>query len=287
MTTVEYPARSRAGVTSDGVVTPAQPPTEAAPPPSAAPTSDDRAPRSPGDEAGPHRTRLPLRRLLLVALAVIAVGGGTAVAYRWWRDSVLYVSTDNAQIAGYMTQVGALEAGRVATVNADVGDRVAQNQVVARVDVPSTVSQTAAGTPQQAFTNTVDTLVDVTSPVDGVVVARSSNPGDVIPAGQSILTVVDPNNLWVIANVEETQTRRVRPGQRVQVHVDNLNADFTGEVAAIVQASAQSFSLLPRQNLSGNFTKVTQLQAVKITLDRVDPRLALGTSVEVKIEAGG
>jgi multidrug resistance efflux pump len=57
-------------------------------------------------------------------------------------------------------------------------------------------------------------------------------------------------------------------------------------VVAIVQASAQSFSPLPQQNLSGSYTKVTQLQPVKIVLDNVDPRLALGTSVEVKIEVG-
>jgi multidrug resistance efflux pump len=287
MTTVESPARDRAGVRPGGVAAPARPPDETTAPPSVVPTSDGHAPRSPGDAAGHERTRLPVRRLQLIALAVVAVVGGTVVAYRWWRDSLLYVSTDNAQIAGYMTQVGTLEAGRVATVNADVGDRVSQNQIVAQVDVPTTVSQTAAGTPREQFTNTADTLADVRSPVDGIVVARSSNPGDVLPAGQSILTVVDPSNLWVVANVEETQIRRVRPGQRVLVHVDNLNADFTGEVAAIVQASAQSFSPLPQQNLSGNFTKVTQLQAVKITLDRVDPRLALGTSVEVKIEVGG
>ena len=284
MTTVESPARDRAGVRSGGVAAPAQPPDETTAPPSVVPTSDGHAPRSPGDAAGHERTRLPVRRLLLIALAVVA---GTVVAYRWWRDSLLYVSTDNAHIAGYMTQVGTLEAGRVATVNADVGDRVSQNQIVAQVDVPTTVSQTAAGTPREQFTDTADTLADVRSAVDGVVVARSSNPGDVVPAGQSILTVVDPNNLWVVANVDETQIRRVRPGQRVLVHVDNLNADFTGEVAAIVQASAQSFSPLPQQNLSGNFTKVTQLQPVKITLDRVDPRLALGTSVEVRIEVGG
>jgi membrane fusion protein, multidrug efflux system len=89
--------------------------------------------------------------------------------------------------------------------------------------------------------------------------------------------------LWVVANVEETSVSRVRPGQRVSVHVDTLNADLEGTVAAIVQASAQSFSPLPQQNLSGNYTKVTQLQPVKIVFDRPDPRLALGTSVEVKI----
>lgn len=199
-----------------------------------------------------------MRRLLLAVLGVSAIAGSAAVGYLWSQDSLLYVSTNNAQVAGYMTQVGTLEGGRVKSVTLDVGDHVSQNQVVAQVDVPTPVGETAAGTPREQFTNTADTMVDVRSPVDGVVVARNANPGDVIPAGQSILTIVDPSHLWVVANIEETSIRRVRPGQRVLVHVDDLNADVTGEVTAIVQASAQSFSPLPRQNVSGSFTKVTQ-----------------------------
>jgi multidrug resistance efflux pump len=224
-----------------------------------------------------------LRRLLLVVLGVVALGGGTVVAYRWWQDSLTYVSTDNAQVSGYMTQIGTLEAGQVTSVTYDLGDRVSRDEVVAHVDVPTPVDTTAAGTPRLAFTDTTDTLANVRSPVDGVVVARGANPGDVVPAGQPILTAVDPNQLWVMANVEETEVHRIRPGQSVSIHVDNLNADLSGRVVAIVQASAQSFSPLPQQNLSGNYTKVTQLQPVKIELDHADPRLALGTSVEVKI----
>lgn len=67
------------------------------------------------------------------------------------------------------------------------------------------------------------------------------------------------------------------------MHIDNLGVDLTGQVAAVAQASAQSFSALPQQNYSGNYTKVTQLQPVKIVLDQTDPRLAVGTSAEVKI----
>jgi multidrug resistance efflux pump len=287
--TASSPNSSRGGAAhaADAATTPTTPPSEAPTLPPATPTSNGREPpRSPSVGSGHGRARLPLRRLLLLALALVVVVGGVVVAYRWWRDSALYVSTDNAQVGGYMTQIGGLEAGRVAKVNVDLGDHVTQNQVVAQIDVPTTVSQTAAGTPNQQFTGTTDTLIDVKSPVDGIVVARNANPADVVPAGQSILTVVNPNELWVVANIGETSIRRVRPGQRVLVHVDNLNADFTGKVAAIVQASAQSFSPLPQQNLSGNYTKVTQLQPVKILLDQVDPRLAFGTSVEVQIEVG-
>jgi membrane fusion protein (multidrug efflux system) len=89
--------------------------------------------------------------------------------------------------------------------------------------------------------------------------------------------------MWVTANVEETSIQHVRPGQPVTIHVDNLGLDLTGKVAGVSQASAQSFSPLPQQNVSGNFTKVAQLQPVKIWFDQPDPRLALGTSAEVRI----
>ncbi len=233
-------------------------------------------------KAARGRTRWA-RLLALAVLAVIALGAGGIVGYRWWYDSVHYVSTDNAMIAGYLVQVGGLEAGRVASVQYDVGAHVEQNEVVATLQVPVPVGTTSSGTPRLEFTNTQDSEVEVKSPISGVVVARNANPGDTVPAGQSLLTVVDPQQLWVNANIEETYIRLVRPGQPVTIHVDALNADLPGHVVAVRQASAATFSLLPTQNVSGNFTKQTQLVPVKIAFDHPDPHLTLGTSVEVKI----
>jgi len=223
------------------------------------------------------------RRLVYAVLASLVIGGAGIVGYRWWQDGLHYVSTDNAQIGGYLVQIGTLSPGRVTSVLYDVGDRVRTDDIVAQLVVPTTVSQTAPGTPRQQYLGRNDTLVDVPSTATGVVVARSANPGDTVSAGQVIVTVVDPNQMWVTAHVLETDVARVRPGQPVTVHVDNLGLDLTGKVAGIAQASAQSFSPLPQMNVSGNYTKVAQLQPVKIWLDRPDPRLALGTSAAVRI----
>jgi multidrug resistance efflux pump len=266
---------------------PVAPPPEATPP--AAPSTEAVASQPPAVPEAPAQPKKMggigkvFRNLVLALLAVVALGAATVVGYRWYEDSITYVSTDNAQVSGPMIQVGGLSAGRVATIRYDVGDRVNQGDVVGQLTVPVPVALLPNGTPNQQFTGTTDTLVDVHSPVSGVVVARTGNPGDTVPAGQPLLTIVNPNSLWVTANVEETQAAKLHPGQTVLIHVDNLDADFTGKVAAITQASAQSFSVIPQQNLSGNYTKVTQLQPVKILLDQTDPRLALGTSVEVKV----
>jgi membrane fusion protein (multidrug efflux system) len=116
-----------------------------------------------------------------------------------------------------------------------------------------------------------------------VVVARSANPGDTVPAGQPLLTLVDPRQLWINANVEETQVKRLAAGQPVEIHVDALDADLAGHVRAVTPASAATFSLLPSNNTSGNFTKQTQLVPVKVELDQPEPRLSIGTSVEVRV----
>jgi multidrug resistance efflux pump len=174
-------------------------------------------------------------------------------------------------------------AGRVAAVRHDVGDRVGRDDVVATLHVPVSVT-TSTGSTRVEYRETSDTLVEVRSPVSGVVVARGAGPNDTVPAGQPILTVVDPLQLWVTANIEETQIRRVQVGQRATVHVDALDLDLEGRVVAITPASAGTFSLIPSQNTTGNYTHVIQLVPVRIALTEPDPRLMIGTSASVRIE---
>lgn len=225
-----------------------------------------------------------LRRLVFVGLALAALATGAVVGYRFWYDSTHFVSTNNALLAGRLVQVGALAAGRVSGVRYDVGDRVSRDSVVATLNVAVPVGTTSSGVPRLEYRETSDSLVEVRSPVTGIVIARGASPNDTIPAGQPILTIVDPEQLWVTANVEETQIRRVRPGQPATVHIDALDIDLKGRVIAVTPASASTFSLLPSQNVSGNYTHVTQLIPVRIALEEPDPRLMIGTSVTVRIQ---
>ena len=70
------------------------------------------------------------------------------------------------------------------------------------------------------------------------------------------------------------------------VHVDALNADIPGKVVAVTPATAGIFSILPTSNTSGNFTKVTQLVPVRISVNLGNQPLLLGANVEVKIRVG-
>lgn len=243
----------------------------------AVPTEGPGAPPALASKQRGRRRRIIIP-LLAVVLIVVAILG-----YRYEREQALYVSTDNAQIAGSLVQVGSINAGRLGAVSVDIGSTVRRGETIATVLLPSTVSVSSGGTPQLGFQNTQDEQAPVTAPMDGVVVQRLANPGDTLAQSQPIVTIVDPTRLWVQAQIEETKIDRVRVGQPVDVHVDTLGVDLPGRVLAVDRASAASFSLLPQGNTSGNFTKVTQLVPVKIAIDAGTQPLVLGSSVEVKI----
>jgi len=125
----------------------------------------------------------------------------------------------------------------------------------------------------------------VTSPIDGVVAKKISHIGEVITAGQPVTVIVDLNNIWVEANLEETQVKHVRLGQSVDLNVDAYsNTRFTGKVINIGAATASEFALIPENRSAGNFTKVTQ--RIPIRIEVVDPaeQLRPGMMVTVGID---
>lgn len=218
--------------------------------------------------------------LPLLLISLIAAG---YFGYQYLLDQEYYVSTDNAQIAGSLIQVGAVNAGRVDSILVDIGDRVERDQVLGTVVLPSTVGMSQSGTPLLGFVGTENQRVQIKSPTSGVVVARSANPGDTIAAGQSVITITDPSKFYVQAQIEETKVGRLQLGDPVDVKVDSLGKTIPGKVVAINRASSATFSLLPSSNSSGNFTKVTQLVPVRISVDAGDLPLVLGSSVEVHV----
>jgi membrane fusion protein (multidrug efflux system) len=107
----------------------------------------------------------------------------------------------------------------------------------------------------------------VVSPVDGIVSKKAVAVGDHVGPGQQLVAIAQTKNLWVTANFRETQLREVRPGQRVNVHVDALGIDLQGTVESITGATGARLSILPPENASGNFVKVVQRIPVRIHLD--------------------
>jgi len=124
----------------------------------------------------------------------------------------------------------------------------------------------------------------ITAPTDGRVVTTFVRRGEHVAAGQRIAMFHDPNEIWVEANVKETQVRRLAPGMKVDIRVDAYpGRKFTGEIHRVGQVATSKFALLPDPNPSGNFTKITQRLPVRIVFAEKDPALRPGMMVEVQI----
>jgi membrane fusion protein (multidrug efflux system) len=129
----------------------------------------------------------------------------------------------------------------------------------------------------------------ITAPVDGRVTRKAVEPGDYVQVGQHLMAVV-PANIWVVANFKETQLRKIRTNQPVEISVDAVGGrTFAGHVESIQAGSGAAFSLLPPENAVGNYVKVVQRVAVKILFD--DPIetghvLGPGMSAEPSVKIG-
>ena len=129
----------------------------------------------------------------------------------------------------------------------------------------------------------------ILAPEDGTIAKKSVEVGMVVPAGQALFGFVSSNERWVEANFKETQLSRIEPGQKVYVDVDAVKGKtFEGTVDSIGSATGSTFTLLPPDNSTGNFTKVVQRVPVKILLDNLSAddidHLAAGLSAEVKVK---
>ena len=128
----------------------------------------------------------------------------------------------------------------------------------------------------------------IKAPIGGIVSKRSVNVGDYIVAGQALMAIVDEQDVWITANLKETQMTNVRVGQPVAIKVDAYpHEKFRGSVESLAPATGAMFALIPPDNATGNFTKVVQRVPVRIALDKQsDPAglLRQGLSVEVTID---
>jgi len=137
---------------------------------------------------------------------------------------------------------------------------------------------------EQAKLNLDHTVV--TAPVNGVVANLSLRPGTIVPASVAQFAIIGSDQYWVDANFKETELADIRPQDNVEIHVDTYpDHVFHGKVQSVSGGAGTAFSLLPPQNATGNWVKVTQRVPVRIVVTDPDPRypLRVGTSAEVKV----
>jgi membrane fusion protein (multidrug efflux system) len=203
------------------------------------------------------------------------------------RDTTLYknAAISNSQLTD--TQAAADEAqARLVALRRQVDAAVAQ-VAAAQTQI---AAEHAAGQQRQSdldYARLQRSYASVVAPIAGVVSRKDVEPGQFVQAGQTLLSIASDADVWIVANFKETQVARMHPGQSVDFKVDAYGSTiFHGQVQSIAGATGAHFALLPPDNASGNFVKVTQRVPVKIALAGApDPQHVLrpGMSVDVAV----
>lgn len=148
----------------------------------------------------------------------------------------------------------------------DAGIRLAQAQVdMARLNLSYTV---------------------IVATADGVVGRKDIHVGQLVQPGQTLVSLVDNANLWVVANYRETQLPHIKVGSPVEITVDAVpGKTFEGKVERISDATGAAYSVIPQDNATGNFVKVEQRVPVRISLKPCKEleELRAGLNVETSI----
>lgn len=246
----------------------------------------------------------------------------------WWFLFHPYISTDDARVAATLVRV-APEAigGRAIRVAVQEGDfvkkgetlveldhRIAEAQLqrakaravltehelkriselVAQKGLPLKELDTAKANADTAqadlkLATVAEENTTIKSPVDGIVIQKSTEEGNIVEPGQTVVTVADVEHAWIAANIEETSVGPVHVGQPVRIVIDE-GGELTGKVSEIRASVASQFALIPSDSGAGNYTKVVQRIPIKVAIDPSsgsEPNsfrhLRAGQSVEIKI----
>ena len=212
----------------------------------------------------PKTANRRISKRMLVIAAIVIVLAGLGIAGYFIYEGNFYYQTDNAKVDTMIYQLTASASGKLEKVYVNENEWVKAGQVLARVENGSLIK----------------------SPIDGAVIDVKMDEGDYVTATDVVLVVAKTSDIYITANVEETNILKIHPGQTVTVSLDAYGQSYKGYVQEVdtvtstrLTGSQTSFTT------SGTYTKVTQLIPVKIRLlDDIDLADVIGTNATVKIQ---
>ena len=213
-------------------------------------------------------------------------------------DQVNYQNaTRNAQRAAALAQQKYMSAqqadNEATTAKAAAAKLSADRAALAAQEAQLALNQARIQAAKAAVRSAKLDLAETTiyAPLTGVVSKVDKiHVGDVVNVNQDLFPLIGNREYWIEANYKETDLNRVHPGQKADVHIDMYpNHRFRGVVTSLSGGAGNAFSLLPPENATGNWVKVTQRVPVRITILDPDPKkpLHIGTSASVTIDTGG
>lgn len=212
------------------------------------------------------------RKPLMIGVLIVIVLSLSGIGCYYWYNGVHYVSTEDAKITGDLIKVTVQASGKLLEFNAEEGDTVKKGQILGRVEA---VDVDEAN---------LDTSL-IRAPITGLVVKKQATVGELesSAAAPTLAMIVDPNKLYISANIEETKVGKIKAGQIVDVSIDQFDGvKFAGKVKFIGEAANSAFALISAST-GGTFTKVVQKVPVKIELDKGKYDILPGTNAVIKI----
>lgn len=203
--------------------------------------------------------------ITIVVLVIIGV-----VGFHFYNQATGYVSTDNAKVDGEQIKVSAPASGEIKSFDVKNNDKLSKGDTVAKI--------AAKGEDGQSQN------MDVKMPQKGTIVKTDGIEGSMAQAGTPIAYAYNLDDTYITANVDEKDISDVEEGKDVNVKLDGEKAELKGKVEEVGKATAASFSMMPSSNSDGNYTKVSQVVPVKISLDsKPSKNVVPGMNAEVKI----
>ncbi len=233
-------------------------------------------------QSGVEQAQAQLRAAQAQVPAAQAAYDRAAADYNRTASLVGTGDVARAAVDAAQARVGAAQAG----VSAALGGVTTAQGKLAQAGDPSQVEAARA---QLSIARQNLGFTQIKSPINGFVGEKSAEVGQTVQAGMTLLTLIPdgPGQIFITANYKETQLGDMRVGQPVDITVDAYKGvTFHGHLISINPASQSTYALVPAQNATGNFVKVTQRIPVRISIDdmRADMPLRPGMSVETNVK---
>ena len=210
------------------------------------------------------RTVSGKRRNAILTVIAVLIMIGVGFWYYSYVEGRKYFTTDNAKVSASMYPVIPSATGKLVRYTIKTGSLVDEDEIIGRIENGPYLK----------------------SPIEGQVVVSNVNRNQIISPATTVAVIADTNNIYIQANIEETDINKIKEGQRVIVQLDaypgqKMNA-YVSEVGMIT-SNALSGNLMSFST-SGTYTKTTQLIPIKITIiDDVQLEGIIGTNATVKI----
>ena len=203
--------------------------------------------------------------ITIIVLVVIGVLG-----FWFWHNTTSYVTTDNAKVDGDQIKISSPASGQIKSLNVKQGDKLDKGDKVAEVSAQGEGGQSKD--------------MSIKMPQKGTIVKTDGMEGSMAQAGNPIAYAYNLDDLYITANIDENDLSSIEKGDKVDVTIDGQDSKIDGKIKEIGKATANSFSLMPSSNSDGNYTKVSQVIPVKISLDsQPSKNVVPGMNAEVKI----